>query len=310
MSSVLSSIKPFQPMVWLMILICLLLAAICFAASSPSNDDRFFSYKRLMFSRIGNYVFYTVAILTNQGSVFAFLKFQSKLPFRLTAGVWCLFAFVMVNVYCSTLTSHITARKMSTPPDGSIQVVEEGVLSYLVIDDSFGRELILGATSGPLKKMGDIFRRHPENFIPDNETGFRKVASGCCAFNDFVNYFNYRIGKDFQETGKCRVHIGKPIKGYGFNGLLIKKDNNYRDVINQGLLDLHQTGLVDYWRQKQAGRGSPVCQAQSKKKSKVLRSLNLRQDLVTAFFILGIGISISFIVFLAEQCRRCNRKRQ
>jgi hypothetical protein len=32
--------------------------------------------------------------------------------------------------------------------------------------------------------MGDIFRRHPENFVPDQETAFRKVASGCCAFND------------------------------------------------------------------------------------------------------------------------------
>ncbi|KAI9556321.1 hypothetical protein GHT06_018895 [Daphnia sinensis] len=305
MSSILSSIKPFQPMVWLLILISLLSAAICFAASSPSNEDRPFWYKRLIFSRIGNYVFYTVAILTNQGPVFALRKFQSKLPFRLTAGVWCLFACVMVNVYSSTLTSHITARKMSTPPTGGIQVMEEGVLSYLVIDDSFGREIILGATTGKLKKLGDLFRRHPENFVPDQETGFRKVATGCCAFSDFVSYFNYRIGKDFQETGKCRVHIGKPVKGYGFTGLLIRKDNNYRDAINQGILDLYQTGLVDYWRKKQAGRGYPVCQAQSKKKSKVLRSLNLRQDLVTAFFILGIGISTSFIVFLAEQCRRC-----
>jgi hypothetical protein len=45
---------------------------------------------------------------------------------------------------------------------------------------------ILGqsATSGPLKKMGDIFRRHPEYFIPDQETGFQKTASGCCAYSD------------------------------------------------------------------------------------------------------------------------------
>ncbi len=35
-----------------------------------------------------------------------------------------------------------------------------------------------------MKKMGDIFRRHPENFVPDQETAFRKVALGCCAYND------------------------------------------------------------------------------------------------------------------------------
>lgn len=106
--------------------------------------------------------------------------------------------------------------------------------------------------------MGDLFRRHPEYFVPDQETGFRKVASGCCAYSDvifwifctqtnesknidflccivqFVSYFNYRIGKDFQETGKCRVHVGKPTKGYGFVGFLVRKDSSYRDKINQG----------------------------------------------------------------------------
>lgn len=48
--------------------------------------------------------------------------------------------------------------------------------------------LLKGAKSGPLKKLGDTFRRRPENLIPDQETGFRKVASGCCAYSDVKNY--------------------------------------------------------------------------------------------------------------------------
>ena len=68
---------------------------------------------------------------------------QSRLSFRLTAGVWCLFAFVMVNVYCGTLTAHITNRKMSVPPKDAIEVMEQGVLSYVVLDDGFGPEFIL-----------------------------------------------------------------------------------------------------------------------------------------------------------------------
>ncbi|EFX61100.1 hypothetical protein DAPPUDRAFT_340645 [Daphnia pulex] len=96
-----------------------------------------------------------------------------------------------------------------------------GILPYLVVTDGLGREMILSATSGPLKKMGDVFRRHPEYFIPDQETGFQKAASGCCAYTDLVNFLKFRIGKDFQETGKCRVHIGNPIRGYGFSGLFL-----------------------------------------------------------------------------------------
>lgn len=68
---------------------------------------------------------------------------QSRLPFRLACVVWSLFALVMVNLYSSTLTAHITARKMSTPPTGSLQVVEEGVLSYIALNDSYSREFLL-----------------------------------------------------------------------------------------------------------------------------------------------------------------------
>jgi hypothetical protein len=142
-----------------------------------------------------------------KGSVFWQPNHQSRISFRLAAGVWCLFALVMVNVYNGTLTAHITARKMSIPPGDSIEVMEKGVLAYIAFDDGLGRELILvlqlfslhwflqfslisifiwvqSATTGKLKKMGDLFRRHPENFVPDQETAFQKVASGCCAYND------------------------------------------------------------------------------------------------------------------------------
>ncbi|XP_032783951.2 uncharacterized protein LOC116921725 [Daphnia magna] len=140
----------------------------------------------------------------------------------------------MVNVYSGTLTAHLTARKMSTPPKDAFEIIEKGILAYLIIDDGIGRELILSATSGPLKKMGDVFRHHPEYIIPDRDTAFRKVASGCCAYSDLVNYLDYRIGKDFAETGKCRVHLGTQTRGYSFTALFIRKGNIYRSSMNQG----------------------------------------------------------------------------
>jgi hypothetical protein len=78
-----------------------------------------------------------------KGSVFLQPNHQSKLSFRLVAGVWCLFALVMVNVYSGTLTAHITDRKMSIPPGDSFEVMEKGVLAYLAFDDGLGREFIL-----------------------------------------------------------------------------------------------------------------------------------------------------------------------
>ncbi len=55
------------------------------------------------------------------------------------------------------------------------------------------------ATSGPVKKIGDMLRRHPENFIPDQETAFLKVASGCCAYSDvfWISTTIITDGRDF-----------------------------------------------------------------------------------------------------------------
>jgi hypothetical protein len=63
---------------------------------------------------------------------------------------------------------------------------------------------------------------------------WRTMASFCILFYEVVNYFKFRLIKDFRETGKCRVHIGKPIKNYGLCGLILRKGNIRKNSINQG----------------------------------------------------------------------------
>jgi hypothetical protein len=151
-----------------MVLISLLAVAIYFFATSRLNLSGS-DYKNSRSFGIGDYVLYTTAILTNQGTLIYYLAYcsdfqtflffylkknkkgsvfwqpnqQSRISFRLTAGVWCLFALVMVNVYSGTLTAHITARKMSVPPENSTEVMEQEILPYLVVTDGLGRDLIL-----------------------------------------------------------------------------------------------------------------------------------------------------------------------
>ena len=71
----------------------------------------------------------------------------------------------------------------------SILVLQYSISDYIVFQHLFIflSLFLLGelksASSGPLKKLGDMFRRHPEYFVSDKETCFRKVESGCCAYN-------------------------------------------------------------------------------------------------------------------------------
>uniref|UniRef100_A0A0N8ERA1 Uncharacterized protein n=1 Tax=Daphnia magna TaxID=35525 RepID=A0A0N8ERA1_9CRUS len=147
-----------------MVLVSLLAVAGCFAVLSVLNLHGNGIRRNRLFL-IGDYIFHLIAILTNQGGsrdiqiyplnelkklidfivgeVFTLPNHLAKLPFRLTASAWCLLALVMVNVYSGTLTAHLTARKMSTPPKDAFEIIEKGILAYLIIDDGIGRELIL-----------------------------------------------------------------------------------------------------------------------------------------------------------------------
>ena len=44
------------------------------------------------------------------------------------------------------------------------------------------------------------------------------------------------MAKDVKVRGKCRVTIGDPISGYGFIGLLVKKGDPNRDLLNKGFV--------------------------------------------------------------------------
>ena len=126
-----------------------------------------------------------------------------KWGFRIPAGIWCLAAVVFFNSYSSVLISSLTTPTIKRYPSSSIEVVNEGSLAYLVVRNGMGQEMIMvsqinwvkfeqisknwnfqSATSGSLKKMGDVFRKHPEYLVRNREEAYNFVVSGCCAFSD------------------------------------------------------------------------------------------------------------------------------
>ena len=78
----------------------------------------------------------------------------------------------------------------------------------------------------------------------------------CGSINKVTNYLKFRMSKDYQETGKCRVHIGDTFKGYGLSGLILKKGHRKGqgnlsvaelNRIFHVFLRLKSTGTVPNW---------------------------------------------------------------
>ena len=70
---------------------------------------------------------------------------------------------------------------------------------------------------------------------------------------------------------------------------------------------MYQAGLIEYWRREFIQGQASICKSQKNNKPSKLRQLILK-DLASGFFILGIGIGLSFMTFLGEQLSRYQSK--
>ena len=141
-----------------MILISLLVVALVLTLSSMRgqgfikwNRLQFFIWQQRWLIIVKTYRFVRNVQICNKnlilctGEVFfsRLYRARSRLPLQLVCASWCIMALIIVNLYSTTLMAHITARKMMDPPKGAIQLMEEGIFSYLVFANGIGREVIL-----------------------------------------------------------------------------------------------------------------------------------------------------------------------
>ena len=65
------------------------------------------------------------------------------LALRLVMASWLILALVAMNVYGSILVSRMTARKPDAAPQTSMEIIDEGRLSYLLLGAGIGREIVM-----------------------------------------------------------------------------------------------------------------------------------------------------------------------
>ncbi|XP_046459985.1 ionotropic receptor 93a-like [Daphnia pulex] len=114
------------------------------------------------------------------------------------------------------------------------------------------------------------------------------------------------ILENFKKTGKCNLQLGKESLVNVMGSFALPKNSKYTKTVNQGLLEIIEAGLVDYWDVmlrpmplqclKNIGKGSNMLKLKSKKPP----ALTLK-NLTGAFVILLLGFSLSLLAFLCEK---------
>ncbi|EFX82126.1 hypothetical protein DAPPUDRAFT_241224 [Daphnia pulex] len=112
------------------------------------------------------------------------------------------------------------------------------------------------------------------------------------------------IRENFEKTGKCSLLIARDSYLTIFAVMALQKNSPYTDAINLGLMELQQSGLIDYW--DLWFRPMPrQCQGKVKNGYKSTdnnqhRPLSLK-NLTGAFIVLTVGISLSLLAFICEK---------
>ncbi|EFX82391.1 hypothetical protein DAPPUDRAFT_316802 [Daphnia pulex] len=300
-------VKPFQWPVWL----GLGISIVCVIAvlnlmqrylqyrsviETPSrSNDNSPTEKIITKGETGKQYLYVFGNLLSQGGA----CLSKRLPYRLVAGVWTLAAFIFVQAYTSTLFTYVVTPISEPLIDSVYDVVNNGDINLLVRETGFMNTLLSASLFGKLRTKMDSF--------PNSKCGSMSACAEAVkpesktVFLEANVYLQDAIRKDFKKTGKCNLQIAKEEFIAIMSTLVLQKNSPYTQSMQQGVLNLQEIGLVNFW-DTWFRPMPPQCtgEPQTGKKSNKLSPLSLK-NLTGAFVVLSVGLSLSLLAFLGEK---------
>ncbi|EFX82160.1 hypothetical protein DAPPUDRAFT_316758 [Daphnia pulex] len=245
----------------------------------------------------GKQYLYVIGNLLSQGGPCT----SKRLPYRLVAGVWTLAAFIFVQAYTSTLFTYVVTP-VNKPLINTINDIAEHPDINLMVKTAGTMDRNINST-GMYKKLRERLNSNPNSRCTLVSDCIKLITPGSRnVFVDAKAYLMDSIRAEFKKTGKCNLQIAKEGILTTYGTLVLPKNSPFTKSINQGLLDLIQTGIINYWdlwfrpmpgkcmRNFQSGFKMP----EEKHKPHSLKNLS------GAFVVVAVGLSLSLLAFLTE----------
>lgn len=315
-------IGPFEPTVWLLVFITVLVVVAVMTLFAmiyrhrPWNGPAVAENKtdtengtgtnmrepvsrNVLFNYLGSHTIYVVNIMTNQGC----REGSSLYSFRILAGFWVLGAMVLVNSYTGIVISSLTTTKTKPSIDSLEELAASTETQVLLRHDTSIGEQILQATSGVFKVLGDKARLNPGNLVGDPFKVAEKLETGRYAFPFIKTFAMSFVSSQFKKDQRCRFKMSKPLPlSTGYYFWLFKKNSSYTNVHSKPLVELWETGLTNFWVYNLFPPTAPrseQCFVESTRRVSIRAPIQL-SDLTSAFLILGIGTGLAVLCFLTE----------
>ncbi|XP_068247580.1 glutamate receptor ionotropic, delta-2-like [Palaemon carinicauda] len=218
-------------------------------------------------------------------------------PHRFIFFFWYLFCFYIYALYQGTLTAVLAVPQFEKPIDSLNDLMvsmEKRDCTLMLVYGTSNEFIFKEATSGIYKEIWDLF--NTANYVKSVDQGISKVLSGKFGF------VNAKLSSEIRATkaGRHKFHIARQSfypQGYG---VALNRGAPYKRVFEKALAQLTEAGLIGKWTLNEVNSLKRGTNSDGKTEDRGPGAITLKH-LQAAFFLLGLGLTVSTTVLLAEK---------
>lgn len=171
----------------------------------------------------------------------------------------------------------------------------------ITVHSFLGEDILRGSIlESDLGKLWVKLEEDPHSTVSTLDEAYELVGTGKYFFISSVVNIKAKLAADYIDTGMCQFTIVPFQFIPTMAAFAVPQKSPYISVLNEGLLYLDQTGLLNKYFGEEVNINADVCHVQ---KSVLIGVSGLTvHQLSAAFFLLLAGIGTSVVIALAEKC--------
>ncbi|XP_069104062.1 glutamate receptor ionotropic, delta-1-like isoform X1 [Argopecten irradians] len=222
---------------------------------------------------------------------------------RTLLSCWWLFCLVMMASYSGNLIAYLTVSKDKLPFNTVNEMIHKDDYKWGLIGGSYWVTIFKHSVLPEFKSVWQGIERFNESdpsvLSTNPDVHIQKVLEGNYA------YLGDKTQIEIKMANECTLRTGKeevlPFQ-YAFG---LPNLSPFTEMISREIIEIHESGLINIWKSRRWPRTN-ICGSESLTSAKAITLV----DVQSAFYLIGIGLTLASIVMGMENLRALyNRKR-
>ncbi|XP_060078728.1 glutamate receptor ionotropic, kainate 2-like, partial [Ylistrum balloti] len=221
---------------------------------------------------------------------------------RTLLSCWWLFCLVMMASYSGNLIAYLTVSKDKLPFNTVNEMLNTDDYKWGLIGGSYWVTIFKHSVLSEFKAVWQGIERFNESdpsvLSTNPDVHIQKVLSSNYA------YLGDKTQIEIKMANECTLRTGKeevlPFQ-YAFG---LPNLSPFTEMISREIIEIHESGLINIWKSRRWPRTN-ICGSESLTAAKAITLV----DVQSAFYLIGIGLTLASMVMGIENLRAMHRKK-